>query len=897
MRLRRAEAVRYGDLAAAVVGDFDDRLTVVLGRNEAGKSTFTALIRHVLYGFPRGRTSERQYLPPGGESRVGRLVFDDDGVERLVERVEGPHGGRAVVHGPDGETAGETFLGPLTSGVSATVYQRVFGFSLEELSDLGSLADIQSRLYATTTGLRLNPHDVLEKLRADAEDVWAPRARTKKLHDLAAGRRKIRDERVRLEELADRFREDREARAVVAEELDGAERYLRTARHRHARLSALLGEARRCEERRTEHEQQLEEQQRSIDRLNEQLDELGEADVLLERAAAVDRLGSRLELFRSELEQVGRDRQRLLDMDAEIEGRSSELGPDWDLEALQSLKLGIEIESQLHEQEEILRAARRRRDDASRQAVDVRAERDVAVAAAEERSRSVDLQPGPAAAEHVAVRLEAIDRMLILGRQAEARAPSAFPGVAASVVAATLVVAGLGLEEPQILWAAAPPAALALALFMWSWLRRRVPAEISDLAELLGLEEQPSPAQLVELKSRLEDVRRAWLAAEAAGQAAEARQRAAELAEEAAAAADRKWKEWLRERRLGTASGDPAGAHGVLQLVRDLHGLVGSRRDIEGELARRLQVCEEFAAEAKELDGRIGNQDLVAVARGAETLVARLEAARESASQRRDLVQQLARAEEGRAKAGSRIEKNTLRIGEILAEAGLQEGSSLADLEALETVAREELSEFEKRRHELVEQRATLDGRLQRGATESGSSELRLAEAGIVERIDDALEKYAVAATAVDVLAEALQAFEAERQPAVIRRAQDLFSQLTDGRYHRIATPLGKFEPGVSGGEVVGRPPEKLSRSTAEQLFLALRLSYIENLAGAHEALPVLMDDVLVNFDERRRAAAAAAIGDFSSRRQVVFFTCHPSTVEAFASAVPDCSVIEFDAT
>jgi uncharacterized protein YhaN len=62
-------------------------------------------------------------------------------------------------------------------------------------------------------------------------------------------------------------------------------------------------------------------------------------------------------------------------------------------------------------------------------------------------------------------------------------------------------------------------------------------------------------------------------------------------------------------------------------------------------------------------------------------------------------------------------------------------------------------------------------------------------------------------------------------------------------------------------------------------------LSYIENLAGAHAALPVLMDDVLVNFDDQRRLAAAKVITEFAALRQVVFFTCHPATAEAFATA------------
>ena len=99
----------------------------------------------------------------------------------------------------------------------------------------------------------------------------------------------------------------------------------------------------------------------------------------------------------------------------------------------------------------------------------------------------------------------------------------------------------------------------------------------------------------------------------------------------------------------------------------------------------------------------------------------------------------------------------------------------------------------------------------------------------------------------------------------------------------------------VSGASSSGKPPERLSRATAEQLFLALRLSYIDNLAGAHPSLPVLMDDVLVNFDDDRRWAAARVITEFAASRQVVYFTCHPATAEAFAEAAGDHTRIDMN--
>ena len=73
MRLTAIEAVRYGALEGECLSGLSDGLTVVLGPNESGKSTMTALTRHVLYGYPDGRSKERGYEPLAG-ARVARLV-------------------------------------------------------------------------------------------------------------------------------------------------------------------------------------------------------------------------------------------------------------------------------------------------------------------------------------------------------------------------------------------------------------------------------------------------------------------------------------------------------------------------------------------------------------------------------------------------------------------------------------------------------------------------------------------------------------------------------------------------------------------------------------------------------------------------------------------------------
>ena len=76
-----------------------------------------------------------------------------------------------------------------------------------------------------------------------------------------------------------------------------------------------------------------------------------------------------------------------------------------------------------------------------------------------------------------------------------------------------------------------------------------------------------------------------------------------------------------------------------------------------------------------------------------------------------------------------------------------------------------------------------------------------------------------------------------------------------------------------------------------EQLYLAIRFGYISAKTGGAEPLPIVMDDVLVNFDPTRAAAAAAGILHMAKSRQILFFTCHPTIVQIFTNPSPGVPV------
>jgi uncharacterized protein YhaN len=466
------------------------------------------------------------------------------------------------------------------------------------------------------------------------------------------------------------------------------------------------------------------------------------------------------------------------------------------------------------------------------------------------------------------------------------------------LTAVALAVAGVVAGDRLMVLAGILPGALAVGLLLRpAVLRRRIPKEVATLLPVMGLDHVPDVRELMDIRSRLEACRDLWTTEAELGRTAAAREGGLREATEAFERASRIWMKWLDLHGLRTASNRPESVRRLLQALRDLRSKHEGRSELEKQIKRRRAMAEQFVKDAV-ATGAIEVKDATdvsfeEVAHSVRSQQSRLVAMREIAQKRRDSEAEMLASEERSATSDQRAAQSRKALGHLLEKSGLGSEPVLVDIEGALAVARSQTSEIESERSELLETRGTLDGRMQRGAEESASARLRLEEAGVKERIGQAVESFVVSSVAVRLLETALQAFEAERQPAVIQDAQDILARLTGGRYTRVATPLGRFEPLVSGATSSGKGPDRLSRATAEQLFLALRLSYIGNLADAHPSLPVLMDDVLVNFDDERRSAAAEVIAEFAARRQVIYFTCHPATAETFAKAAAELTMVE----
>lgn len=141
------------------------------------------------------------------------------------------------------------------------------------------------------------------------------------------------------------------------------------------------------------------------------------------------------------------------------------------------------------------------------------------------------------------------------------------------------------------------------------------------------------------------------------------------------------------------------------------------------------------------------------------------------------------------------------------------------------------------------------------------------------------------------LLSRARERFEREQQPEVIKQAGMFFSTITKGAYSSVFKPLGEDTIFAVAEDGTRREPDHLSRGTVEQLYLSLRLGHILSHSAQNEALPVIMDDIMVNFDPDRAATTAQTIAELSKHNQVFLFTCHPQTVDLMQRHVTDSKV------
>lgn len=111
---------------------------------------------------------------------------------------------------------------------------------------------------------------------------------------------------------------------------------------------------------------------------------------------------------------------------------------------------------------------------------------------------------------------------------------------------------------------------------------------------------------------------------------------------------------------------------------------------------------------------------------------------------------------------------------------------------------------------------------------------------------------------------------------ALEKKALQVFAGLTDSAYGNMNISKSLDITVEKSNDFGTRALEYLSNGTVDQAYLSLRLALCE-LIESGEKLPLFLDDVLCQYDDKRAETALKFLKEFSSANQAILFTCHNS--------------------
>lgn len=176
----------------------------------------------------------------------------------------------------------------------------------------------------------------------------------------------------------------------------------------------------------------------------------------------------------------------------------------------------------------------------------------------------------------------------------------------------------------------------------------------------------------------------------------------------------------------------------------------------------------------------------------------------------------------------------------------------------------------------------------------SKAAALQLEQESAYAQLGSAVDRLAPLMIAQTLLKRAVERFEKAHQPAMLTEVGRLLSRMTAGRYIGIRRRLdeaGTMHVEQQNGKL--KTPDQLSTGTREQLYLAIRLAYVQQYCRESEPLPLIMDDILVNFDEQRAKNTLEVLFELPNEIQVLFLTCHEHMTKLVRELRPDVVPIE----
>ncbi len=347
-----------------------------------------------------------------------------------------------------------------------------------------------------------------------------------------------------------------------------------------------------------------------------------------------------------------------------------------------------------------------------------------------------------------------------------------------------------------------------------------------------------------------------------------------------------------RRRELASLAGRIQELFVELALTPESDSAQAQLKQLAATLAEQQNVLErrrDTARQLKQLKGRWlrAVKGYEAAVKGRRALLAKAEAADET-----QLRQMFAKQHQALVLRGQRDELTQsiqLAVGEHWLEEAMHREFTARGEEVPEQKRARLTERLQQSRGELTrlhEERGQLGAEMKAMVAERRMDVARL-ELGVVEQqIEEAIERWQILSLTGLLLESVRSIYESTRQPETLREASTFLQRLTQGQYLRVWTPIEDKVLRVDDNQGRSLGLDKLSSGTREAVFLSLRLALVAGYARRGASLPLILDDVLVNFDTARVQAAARVLCEFARQgHQLMMFTCHEHILRIFQEA------------
>lgn len=245
-------------------------------------------------------------------------------------------------------------------------------------------------------------------------------------------------------------------------------------------------------------------------------------------------------------------------------------------------------------------------------------------------------------------------------------------------------------------------------------------------------------------------------------------------------------------------------------------------------------------------------------------------------ARRAALQEAVVRAREELARIGDGVPEETLRAELDVLPPDAIEGR-LTELAEEEQRLVQDGKEAYARQRELEAQRRRIEGG-------TGAEKAAAVKRSVEAELREAARRYVVLRLGGLLLRSAIERHRAGQQDPLLARAAELFSGLTGGAFVGLDQDFNEDDQPVLRGRRAGsdRPVavEAMSEGTRDQLFLALRLAYLEDFARNAEPAPFVGDDIFASFDDTRTGHGLDALAAIGETVQPILFTHHARLAE-----------------